>query len=305
VRWCLAASIVCLSLAGPARAGQQESQEAEATALEDLVVEGRTLREAVEAFVDEVTAPPPGHGPARWQQRICIGVVNLRHDAARIIIDQVSTAAEAIGLEPAAPGCSPNILVIASDDANALANTLVESKPFAFRPGYAGAAQSSEALEAFRVSEQPVRWWHVSLPVVRGSGAPAVRLPGRDAPFIPGSGRLTTEVTNRLLRSFVILDVNRMEGVSFQQVGDYIGMVALAQIDLDADTGSFDTVLNLFTDPGRVDAMTDWDRAYLASLYGSWLNQRNPNAQTGAVGSLMTRDRRAAQRETDKTGPER
>jgi hypothetical protein len=99
VRWCLAASIVCLSLAGPARAGPQESQEAEATALEDLVVEGRTLREAVEAFVDAVTAPPPGHGPARWQQRICIGVVNLRHDAARIIIDQVSTAAEAIGLE--------------------------------------------------------------------------------------------------------------------------------------------------------------------------------------------------------------
>ena len=288
--WLLHTVLVALQAATPAPATPA------ATHLEDVVVNGRSLRETVEAFVDDVTAPPPGHGPARWNRRVCVGVVNLRRDAAEVVIDRVSEAARSIGLEPAGPGCSPNILVIATDQADTLTNALVDARPAAFRPGYTGASQSSRALEAFRSSSRPVRWWHVSLPVVRDTGAPAVALPGEGPPIIPGSGRLTTEVTNRLLRSFVILDLARMDGVTFQQVGDYVAMVALAQIDPEAQTAGFDTVLNLFSDPDHGEAMTDWDRSYLASLYDSYLNQRGPNAQLGAVGSRMTRDRRAAER---------
>jgi len=88
-----------------------------------------------------------------------------------------------------------------------------------------------------------------------------------------------------------------MEGVTFQQVGDYVAMVALAQIDAEADASSFDTVLNLFDDPAHTETLTYWDRSYLSALYGSYLNQLHPSAQLGAVGSLMTRDRRAAERE--------
>lgn len=278
-------------------------QEAPATVVDDVVVNGRSLRQTVDAFVSEITNPPPGHGPARWDRRICVGVVNLQRDAAQIVIDRVSEAATLIDLEPAGPGCSPNILVIATDDANGLANALVEGQPRAFRPNYSGASQSARALEAFRVTSQPVRWWHVSMPVTRDSGAPAVRLPGESAPMIPGSGRLTTEVTNRLLRSFVILDITKMEGATFQQVGDYVAMVALAQIDPDADTSSFDTVMNLFDDPGHSETLTDWDQAYLRALYGAYLNQRNPNAQLGSVGSVMVRDRRASERATPEPKP--
>ena len=107
---------------------------------------------------------------------------------------------------------------------------------------------------------------------------------------------MTTEVTNRLLRSFVILDISKMEGATFQQVGDYVAMVALAQIDPDADTASFDTVMNLFDQPRHAETLTDWDQAYLRALYGAYLNERNPNAQLGSVGSVMVRDRRAAER---------
>ena len=272
------------------------SQEPPATAVEDVVVNGRSLRQTVEAFVSEVTSPPPGHGPARWDRRVCVGVVNLRQTAAQTLIDRVSDAATLIDLEPAGPGCSPNILIIATDDADGLANALVERQPHAFRPQYSGASQSARKLEAFRTTTKPVRWWHVSMPVTRDGGAPAVRLPGYGAPMIPGSGRLTTEVTNRLLRSFVILDITKMEGTSFEQVGDYVAMVALAQIDPDADTSSFNTVMNLFDDPSHSETLTDWDQAYLRALYSAYLNERNPNAQLGSVGGAMVRDRQRAER---------
>ncbi|WP_292054265.1 MULTISPECIES: hypothetical protein [unclassified Brevundimonas] len=278
---------------------QSPAQEAPPTTVEDVVVTGRKLQKAVDEFVSEVTLPPPGHGPARWGQKICVGVVNLQQDAARILIDRVSDAAASINLEPQGPDCDPNILIIATAEADTLANVLVERSPLAFRPRYSGSSQSRIALERFRTSSAPVRWWHVSLPITR-DGAPAVRMPGEEtAPMITGSGLLTTEITNRLLRSFIILDISKMEGLNFQQVGDYVAMVALAQMNPEADTSSFSTILNVFDEPTQHAGLTQWDRNYLQSLYGSYLNQRRPNAQVGAIGSRMARDIRSERRTSE------
>ena len=278
---------------------QSLAQDTSPTAVEDVVVTGRNLRKAVDEFVSEVTLPPPGHGPARWGRSICVGVVNLQQNAAQILIDRVSDAAASINLEAQGPDCDPNILIIASAEADVLANALVERSPLAFRPRYSGSSQSRIALEKFRTSTAAVRWWHVSMPVMR-DGSPAVRLPGEEAaPMIPGSGLLTTEVTNRLLRSFVILDISKMEGLNFQQVGDYVAMVALAQMNPEADTSSFSTIMNVFDEPTQHAGLTQWDRNYLQSLYGSYLNQRRPNAQVGAIGSRMARDIRISRRDSE------
>jgi len=258
------------------------------------VVLGMPLREQVETFVDDVTAPATGWGPARWDERsgICVGVVNLRPDAAQAMADRVSEVALDLGLTVGEPGCSPNILVIATDDAPALATALVQQSPNAFRPRYSGAARRPSALRAFQSSDSPVRWWHVSMPIIRETGQPAVRLPGGDAPWIPSWGsRLTSPITSKLLRAYVIIDIDQAEGLSFSQLADYVAMVAFAQIDPDADVSGFPTILNVFDNPTIAFGMTDWDEAYLGSLYGAEMNQRNPNAQSGAVAALMFRDR--------------
>ena len=276
-------------------------QDATPSQLEDVVVDGRRLRESVDRFVDDIVAPPVGRGPARWNRRVCVGVVNLRREAAQALVDQVSVVADRVGLEIGEPGCSPNILVIATDDGAALARALVDEKPRAFRPQYSGAARSSEALDYFQTTSAPVRWWHVSMPVVRDTGEPGVRMPGFGAPMIPGEGRLRNPLRNDLQRVFVILDMDDAVGVSIEQLGDYVGMVALAQVDPEAATSSYDTVLNLFqtTTPGLT--LTDWDVSYLTALYGSELNQRSANAQGGEISSLMLRDRTAA---SDDASPE-
>jgi len=277
------------------------AQDATPSQLEDVIVEGRKLRETVDRFVDDVVALPVGRGPARWNRRVCVGVVNLRRDAAQALADQVSSVAGRVGLEIGEPGCNPNILVIASDDGPALARALVTEKPLAFRPQYSGAARSSEALELFQTTPAAVRWWHVSMPVVRDTGEPGVRMPGFGAPMIPGEGRLRSPLRNDLQRVFVILDMDDATGLTVEQLGDYVAMVALAQVDPEAETSSYDTVLNLFkaTTPGL--ALTDWDVSYLTALYGSELNQRSANAQGGEISSLMLRDRAAA---SDPAPPE-
>lgn len=295
------AALLVLALAVPSLARAQETPE---TRVEDIVVLGMPLREQVETFVDDVTAPATGWGPARWDERsgICVGVVNLRPDAAQAMADRVSEVALDLGLTVGEPGCSPNILVIATDDAPALATALVQQSPNAFRPRYSGAARRPSALRAFQSSDSPVRWWHVSMPIIRETGQPAVRLPGGDVPWIPSWGsRLTSPITSKLLRAYVIIDIDQAEGLSFSQLADYVAMVAFAQIDPDADVSGFPTILNVFGNPTIAFGMTDWDEAYLGSLYGAEMNQRNPNAQSGAVAALMFRDR---QRVADDNGAE-
>lgn len=280
--------------------GQTAPQQAPApTQLDDVVIARERLSDRVETFVDNITASPVNRGPARWHDDVCVGVVNLRPDVAQIIIDRVSTIAENAGLAAGEPGCSPNVLIVAAEDSQAMARGLVERSPQAFRPGYSGGARSSEQLEAFMDSTRPVRWWHVSIPVGRETGEIAVRIPGYPPPNIRGANsRIQTATRNDLLRAFIIIDLDQAAGVSFQQLGDYVGMVAMAQIDPDTGTDAYDTVLNLF-EPGHVvDGITDWDMSYLSALYGAELNRANADHQAGEIASTMVRDRRNQQEET-------
>lgn len=289
------AAVLALSAGGQDAAPQDPPE----TRLDDVVVDGRTLRELVRDFTSEVVAPPVGRGAARWDQKVCVGVANLRREAAQVIVDRVSAIALEVGLEIGEPGCSPNILILASEDGKGAARALVEAAPRAFRPGYAGASRSVRQLELFQDSDAAVRWWHVSLPTMSDTRVAAVRLPGEAAPYIYQDGsRLTTRIQNDLRRAFVVVDLSKMEGITFQQLGDYVGMVAMAQIDPDADTRGYDTILNLFDTDRRVSGATQWDVSYLGSLYDAEFNARRAEHQVGRVASAMTRDQERERRQT-------
>lgn len=285
-------------------APQTAPQATDPTRLEDVVVERERLEDRVERFVDDIIAAPVNRGPARWSREVCVGVANLRPEAAQIIADQVSSMALRAGLEAGEPGCSPNVLVVVSEDGEAMARALVERSPRAFRPAYAGGARSRQRLEAFQAASTPVRWWHVSVPVGRDTGEIAVRIPGFPPPMIAGAGsHIQTATRNDLLRAFVIVDINKASGVSFQQLGDYIGMVAMAQIDPDAETAAYDTVLNLFDPHQVVEGATAWDMSYLSALYGAELNRQHAIHQGGEISSIMLRDQMRRQDEPEQDEP--
>jgi hypothetical protein len=251
----------------------RQTKETPPTALGDVVVDGRPLGERVREFVGEVAAPARRRGIARWRSRICFGVVNLRQAQARRLIDRVSAVATDYGVGLAEPGCPPNVVIVFADDGRAMADALVEADRSAFHIGVGGLDRGEAALRRFRESDAPVRWWHVSMPIVGATGQRAIRMPGDSGPiFVPGEGlvnrgRPITDVLNKVI---VIVDMGKVEAVSFAQLADYLALVSLAQVDPEGDTAAYDSVLNLFDAPTGADGLTAWDRGYLEALYDSW-----------------------------------
>jgi hypothetical protein len=107
-----------------------------AQGVEEVVVRGRrmseiefdALRIAVRNFIEQVAAPAPGRGYARWHRRVCVGVHNLANDAAQYIADR--------------------ILRLAAD--------MVDNEPRTFRPnGEDGVQLGLAALQEFAQSDRP------------------------------------------------------------------------------------------------------------------------------------------------------
>jgi hypothetical protein len=273
-------------------------------ALEDVEVTGTPLETMIRDFVGQVAAPNRHRGLARWRTNICVGVANLRNESAHYIADRISTVAEDIGLNPGGPGCSPNVVIVATDDSDALARQLVAESRLAFRPGGSGMDRGGAALAAFEASDAPVRWWQVAMPIDSQTGERAVRLPGdcknpcvhadSYAPVTPlfVASRLNTQIVDSLIRTIVIVDVSRMSDVSTVQLADYLAMVTLAQIDPEADTSAYSSILNVFDRPDAVTSLTDWDKAYLDGLYDA--ERVRANRRSGRL-EIVSAIRRAHQ----------
>lgn len=281
--------------------------------LEDVVVDARRLEDAAQEFVDEVADPVGRRGLARWHRGVCVGVANLRPEMAQYLIDRVSDVARGIGLTSHEPPCHPTILIIATTDANAFTESFIAMRPVLFRPGGSGMNQGPAALERFRTSDRVVRWWNVSQPTDADTGQPAVRMPGQcntggtnctgngsALDFAPhtsvrAASRMSSQYRQDLKRTFVIVDVDRLGGVTLEQLGDYIAMVTLAQIVPDADTSRFETILNLFEEPSSVHGLSGWDQAHLDGLYGASWSRISQNSQVHAISDTIAREYRETQ----------
>ncbi|HEX6996246.1 MAG TPA: hypothetical protein VF339_19105 [Gammaproteobacteria bacterium] len=290
-----------------APAGAQAPQ-----AVEEVIVRGRRLDEIefdlqayVLEFLDVVTAPARSRGYARWDRRVCIGVHNLENTAAQYIADRVSSLALDVGLEPGEPGCRPDVNIIFAVDAREMASRLVESQPEAFRPagGHAGMDLGLAALDDFVQSERAVRWWHVSLPVDARTGAAAIELPQTKGHCgalhcppqiaVAGPSRIHSGIRDVLHSVIIIVDTTKLAGTTWQQLGDYLAVVSLAQIDPQTDPSAFDSILNLFSNPAAYSGLTDWDLSFIHALY-AFDQEREPWAQRSEIASRIARRERQA-----------
>lgn len=309
----LAALMAVLALGGAQDPVQDPPSPA--VQLEDVEVVARARAERARVFVGEVAAPARGRGLGRWL-KICPGIANLDRAVAQPIVDRLAARAGELGIEVEGPGCEANIIVVFTADAGDLTRALVQAEPRVFRGQGGGIDRGGAALRAFQNGERPVRWWSLSVPINSETGQRAVRVPGdrsgghvdprvadllrcnpadcvgAGAPIIQshgGASRLNSQIIDQLYKSIVIVDIDAVAGLNAGQLGDYLAMVTLAQVDLEADTGPFDTVLNLFESPEGVTGLTEWDWSYLQALYGSTSRRRSAGAQATAVASIMAR----------------
>ncbi|MBY0562803.1 MAG: hypothetical protein K2P58_01355 [Hyphomonadaceae bacterium] len=272
-----------IGLAAPTAAhAQQPTPEPE------IVVTGQRLQEIMREFVGELAETPRSEDQlATWGMRLCPGVIGLRdRDTAQRIVDRIAQRAIEVGLEVGDVGCRPNVIIFFSPDASVLANELSDNfkRLMNYFPDNNTSTLGRAAFERFVSSEAPVRWWSVTRTMSRDG----LDIEADGAARISNPSRLRRATRQDLDRVIVVVDVTRVNGRSTDSISDYLAMVSLAQIALDADVSSFPSILNFFN--GGPSTLTEWDTAYLSGLYGATRDARNSSQQEREIARSMADD---------------
>lgn len=253
---------------GATSVGAQESISEPPLVIPDVVVTGQTSVQTLQSFTRTAMTAPPGRRMARWSGDVCVEVRNIGAEHAAYLRDRVLVVAGEAGLGTGDPDCRNSILIVGSDDPDALARRMVEQEPGAFAPPALNTNLGRAALARFVTSDAPVRWWHVSLPVDADTGE---QISSRMNSVTRGS-RLRSDTRDDLKGVVIIIDVPRASAAPFDALSDYVAMVALTPVDPEPDLAAFPTVMNLFAD-GRlqedVRGLTVLDRDYLRAFYAT------------------------------------
>ncbi len=264
---------------------------------EDVVVVAPRTEE-VRAFVDALSAESESGQLARWDRQICPGVMGARTDAAEFLLDRIAVRAYEVGLDVGEPGCRANVLILVTDDSDAVAQTLQNTRAVSYY-GQAGNTRGRAAFRDFRDTPRAVRWWHVTRTMTADGAAASSDSPSAGAApttvQVRTGGRIRSTTREDFNHVIIVLDTARASGIPFGALADYIAMVTLAQIDPSSDLSEFPSILNMFgeRDAGRdfPVAMTDWDKSYLVGLYGAPRDARNARQQQRAIERQLRRGR--------------
>jgi hypothetical protein len=274
-----------------AQAPEPAAPDQDTVSSENVVVTAPSVREMVRSFVGEVSNGGQQDQLGRWDRTVCPGVVGMRERYAQALIDRLAVIAFSTGLEIGEPGCTPNALIYVTEDSDALAHELVtQHGGLVSRGNRNGHTRGRRALEDFASTPRAVRWWHVT----SSFSADGVRVEQGDSAGAPtvnvrSMGRLQRGTREDFDRVLIVIDARRINGLRFGAVADYVAMATLAQLDPEADTSAYATILNLFSDETatRPSAITDWDLSYLDGLYNATRDARDTGRQERDIARRM------------------
>lgn len=268
------------------------------------------LEPRISAFVKRISGSNyDPEGVARWQKDVCPLVSGLSGKDGEFILARVSEIARAAGVPLAGEECRPNLYIMITSEPQSLLKEMEAhnqsftyggapshlidqfiSKPRAVRVWYHTAEKTPEGMPLLNLSGPN---WNSAETLVGPEGSQAVdnQSPLTLAGAIPWSQatHLTHNLVWDVFRVFVIVDTTRLQGVSRGQIADYIAMVALAQIKVGGPAADSPTILKLFDGaPQTAPAgMSDWDRAFLKSLY---VTEQKSNLQRAMIVREMLRE---------------
>lgn len=244
--------ITALALAiGAERASAQTKDQTP-----DIVVSGQTQK-ALDQFFKAAAPTRNGNQIARWDERLCSEVVNVGPSISQFIRNKIYDTAKHYNLSVEYSGkCDPNIAIIFTDDSDILTKEIFSQ----YSREYVDAEQHFLSTEGIREAKAPraVRWLAID-------GYPATSLDKG----IPS--RIHTQAHRIIGSSLIIVDIKRIDGIQWGQLGAYIAMIALTDPKLGSNFSGQDSILSLFDD-GAAKApkdLTAQDRLLISTLYAS------------------------------------
>lgn len=212
---------------------------------------------------------------ARWQDPVCINIRGLRDEYGAMVRRRMQRVAEQAGVRFAPAGCTPNIVVNFTFRPLQALRNLQAHRPYFFHD-----ISPAERAAVF-ADGAAVRWLYsttmttfdgreittgvqVGGPSMLGIDMTAF---GTETPvtFGYGASSVSTGVARVLRGATVIVDLGALSGQSLAALGDYVAMVAFAEMRA-REAMPAASILNLFS-PAPSDGLTLHDRAFLSALY--------------------------------------
>ncbi|MGC1520950.1 MAG: hypothetical protein WA803_05365 [Steroidobacteraceae bacterium] len=266
----------------PPQPSKAAPDAADKPGLDQITVEARReralLEHQVSSFVSAISAAPFQEALARWKTPICPAVAGLPRGHGEFVLTRISKIATDSGVPLAPENCRGNFYVVVTADPDALLKAWIKRDISIF--GDAGGTK----IRAFLNSSRPVRvWYNADLNTADGlpltgydgtAGAPAApAMGGGVLQGVPNNDhalgfRLKRDEVRDLSSVIVLIDSRRARGVSFGQLADYVALIGLAELRLDANVGEAPTILHLFSESDKAPpGLSPWDEYFLKALY--------------------------------------
>jgi hypothetical protein len=247
------------------------------------------LEKRVARFVNQIAATENGaEGLARWQvPSVCPLVSGVPQQDGEFMLARLSEIARLAGVPLGDEHCGPNLYILVTDQAEELLRGMERrNRPFTFgydTSFYPPVETSAALVDEFIKTPRPVRVWYNSaqkdawgkpLGYCRLTDLIPLNDPSLSVQCGPGTAGGSHIVFSSIWtfsRVFVIVDRTRVHGVTLGQLADYVAMSGFAKLKPDAHLGDAPTILTLFNGASTAApaGMTDWDSAFLKSLYAT------------------------------------
>ncbi len=272
----------------PGHAQQSQSPQVDPSS-ETIVVQGmRDRRQEIGRFVDALTDAPLSGQLSRFDWAVCPVAVGLGDAQNAAIARRMLEVAKAAAIPVAEPNCKPNVLLFVARDKNELIGELQRKYP-----AYFSGLSRSDA-KAMTRDPSPAAAWHVEGRLdADGVQVTRDRITGQEIiERTEAASRLSTASRPHFLASIVVVDLDSLAGLTTTQVADYAAMRAFARTDpRRLQKSSAPTILAAIEAP--MDSavpltLTEWDLAFLKSLYASGTNRR-ASMQRGEMKQILGR----------------
>ena len=261
--------LLAIALAAPAAA--QPPSEPQSS--EILVTGSRDVEAQIESFVGALTPAPPRGQLSRFERSVCPTAIGLSEGQRDAVVERMRRIAEAAGIAVGGPRCTPNVLLVVTQDKRAFLEGLLRHHRYYF------GELSMRRVRALIDAPGPAVAWHVDGPPVdaRGRDFQSDRSSGLLVSRSTASpSRITAGARPQFAAAMVVVEGGALAGLSTTQLADYAAMRAFARTEPERlGATPAPTILTVLEAPMGSEVpltMTRWDLGFLRGLYGSQEN---------------------------------
>lgn len=246
---------------------------------EEIIVDGRTVKQATKSYVKQVSLPKFNGQYAIWDTPICLEMIGWEPHHGQSIKANIEEIIKDIGHKVGKVGCTPNMGVVLSSDPAKLFKNLRTSVPRQY---------SELSPEQRRNAEAGQQAVSILMGVDQRSSdgrvldRDALRPPPALNDLTAYAGLIMNNahgslIGNRVKSNFAVgiavVDVGQIDGATFEGLSSYIALRMLAGMTRDKKPSSGPTILTLFDDLRMenvpLTTLSQWDSAFLRGLYAA------------------------------------